>query len=88
VGGREAQEIAARQAFKLPGRTDLDRRTLPDWAQRVLAELKPIALDWRSSSASSRAGWRKWDRSVRWPESRRVSAEFNARRQLATRGDP
>jgi iron(III) transport system substrate-binding protein len=65
VGGREAQEIAAREAFKLPGRTDLDPATLPDWARRVLAELKPIALDW-SLVEREQPGWMaEWDRSVR-----------------------
>jgi len=65
VGGREAQEIAARQAFKLPGRTDLDPTTLPDWAQRVLAELKPIALDWALVEREQPGWMAEWDRSVR-----------------------
>ena len=65
VDSREAQEIAARDAFKLPGRTDLDPQTLPAWAQRVLAELKPIALDWALVEREQPGWMAEWDRSVR-----------------------
>jgi iron(III) transport system substrate-binding protein len=65
IGGREAQELAARAAFKLPARTDLPPDALPAWAQRVLAELHPIALDW-SLVDREQAGWMAtWDRDVR-----------------------
>ncbi len=65
VGGEEAQEIAARQAYKLPARTDLDPRRLPDWARAVLAELKPAPLDW-ALVEREQSGWMaRWDREVR-----------------------
>lgn len=65
VGSREAQELAARQAFKLPARTDLPADELPDWAQRVLRDLKPAALDWALVDREQSAWMARWDREVR-----------------------
>ncbi|MEO8502801.1 MAG: extracellular solute-binding protein [Acidobacteriota bacterium] len=65
VGGREAQELAARQAFKLPARTDLPAAALPEWAQHVLAALKPAALDWSLIERQQSAWMAEWDREVR-----------------------
>lgn len=65
IGGREAQELAAREAYKLPGRTDLAPAGLPDWAQRVLAELRPLALDGALIERQQSAWMAEWDREVR-----------------------
>jgi iron(III) transport system substrate-binding protein len=65
VGGREAQELAARDAFKLPVRTDLPPDELPEWARKVLAELRPAVYD-RELAAREAARWMaRWDREVR-----------------------
>jgi iron(III) transport system substrate-binding protein len=65
VGGREAQELAARDAFKLPVRTDLPANELPEWARTVLAELRPAVYD-RQLAAREAARWMaRWDREVR-----------------------
>lgn len=65
VGGREAQELAARDAFKLPVRADLPPNELPEWARKVLAELRPAVYD-RDLAAREAARWMaRWDREVR-----------------------
>ena len=65
VGSREAQLLAARQAFKLPARTDLPAGDLPDWAQQALGGLREVPLD-RQLIASKAADWMTtWDRTVR-----------------------
>ncbi|HTQ78676.1 MAG TPA: extracellular solute-binding protein, partial [Thermoanaerobaculia bacterium] len=45
VGTPEAQELAAREAFRLPARTDLPAAKLPPWAQGVLRDLVPAQFD-------------------------------------------
>jgi iron(III) transport system substrate-binding protein len=65
VGGREAQEIAAREAFKLPARTDLETASLPEWAQPVLASLKPADYDHALAARETPRWMSEWDRNVR-----------------------
>ncbi len=65
AGSPQAMRLAAEKAFRLPARTDLPAAELPAWAQRVLAELKPVELD-RGLMARESAGWMStWDREVR-----------------------
>lgn len=65
AGSREAQEIAAREAYKLPARTDLEPQTLPEWTRPVLAVLRPAEYD-RDLTARETPGWMsEWDRTVR-----------------------
>jgi iron(III) transport system substrate-binding protein len=65
VGSLEAQELAARQAFRLPARTDLPPERLPAWAQGVLRELVPAEVDWTLLAKSSQEWMATWDRTVR-----------------------
>lgn len=65
IGGKEAQELAAREAFRLPARTDLPPEGLPDWAQKVLEELVPARAD-RGLIEKNGPEWMSlWDRTVR-----------------------
>lgn len=65
VGSPEAVELAAREAFRLPTRTDIPAEQLPEWAQAVLRDLKPAEID-RALVAGEAAGWMMtWDRTVR-----------------------
>ena len=65
VGSAEGQLLAAREAFRLPVRTDLPAAELPPWAQRVEAELLPATVD-RDLVARKEAAWMaEWDRTVR-----------------------
>ena len=65
AGSLEAQEIAAREAFKLPARADLAVESLPEWTQPVLAALRPAEYD-RALAARETPSWMsEWDRSVR-----------------------
>jgi iron(III) transport system substrate-binding protein len=65
VGGKEAQELAAREAFRLPARTDLPAEGLPAWAQQVLKDLVPAEAD-RTLIDQHGPEWMSlWDRTVR-----------------------
>jgi iron(III) transport system substrate-binding protein len=65
VGSREAQLLAAREAFRIPARTDLPREELPAWAQRVIDEIVPADFD-RELVEEHGADWmRTWDREIR-----------------------
>ncbi len=65
AGSREAQELAAREAFKLPARTDLEPAALPEWSRPVLAALHPAEYD-RALAARETPRWMsEWDRAVR-----------------------
>ena len=65
LGTLEAQRLAAEKAYRLPARTDLPREQLPEWAQQVLAQMKPAHYD-RALVAAHGAEWmERWDREVR-----------------------
>jgi len=65
VGGREAVELAAKKAFRLPARTDLPAKELPAWAQRALSDMVPAQVDWKLIAKENAAWMAKWDRTVR-----------------------
>jgi iron(III) transport system substrate-binding protein len=65
VGSLEGQELAAREAFRLPARTDLPPEHLPQWAQEVLRDLKPAAVDWTLMGTHSQEWMATWDRTIR-----------------------
>jgi iron(III) transport system substrate-binding protein len=65
VGGREAQELAAREAYKLPARSDFAPADLPEWTRPVLASLRSAEYD-RALAARETPRWMsEWDRGVR-----------------------
>lgn len=65
VGSIEGQELAARDAFRLPARTDLPPERLPQWAQEVLAEMVPAEVDWDLIAKNGQEWMTTWDRTVR-----------------------
>jgi iron(III) transport system substrate-binding protein len=65
VGSVEGQELAAREAFRLPARTDLPPERLPQWAKNVLKELVPADVDWPLIAKNGQAWMATWDRTVR-----------------------
>jgi iron(III) transport system substrate-binding protein len=65
VGSPEGQEIAARQAFRLPARTDMPPEKLPDWAREVLRDMKPAPVDWKMIEEHGQEWMTTWDRTIR-----------------------
>jgi iron(III) transport system substrate-binding protein len=65
VGSVAGQELAAREAFRLPARTDLPAARLPAWAQQVLRAMVPARLDWALIERHEQEWMIAWDRSVR-----------------------
>jgi iron(III) transport system substrate-binding protein len=65
VGSVEGQELAARDAFRLPARTDLPAERLPSWAQEVLREMVPAEVDWDLIAKNGQQWMTTWDRTVR-----------------------
>jgi iron(III) transport system substrate-binding protein len=65
VGSVEGQELAAREAFRLPARTDLPKAQLPAWAQEVLAALVPARVEWDLIARHGQEWMATWDRTVR-----------------------
>jgi iron(III) transport system substrate-binding protein len=65
IGSPEAQLAAARNAYRLPSRTDLPARDLPDWARDVEKKMTPAKMDWDLLEREGQAWMAKWDREVR-----------------------
>ncbi len=65
IGSREAQLLAAENAFRLPARTDLAAEDLPDWAREALADLVEADVDWDLLEAEGAQWMNTWDREVR-----------------------
>jgi iron(III) transport system substrate-binding protein len=65
VGSVEAQELAARESFRLPARTDIPPERLPQWAREVLRDLVPADVDWKVIAANGQAWMTTWDHTVR-----------------------
>jgi iron(III) transport system substrate-binding protein len=65
VGSLEGQEIAARQAYRLPARTDIPAEKLPEWAREVLRDMKPATVRWDLIEQHGQEWMATWDRTVR-----------------------
>lgn len=65
VGSIEAQLLAAREAFRLPARTDLPSDSLPAWAQDVARRMTAAPIDWGVLAAHQAEWMRYWDDHVR-----------------------
>lgn len=65
VGSVEGQQLAARDAFRLPARTDIPPASLPEWAQGVLRDLVPADVDWEMVARNGQQWMTTWDRTVR-----------------------
>jgi iron(III) transport system substrate-binding protein len=65
VGSPEGQALAARDAFRLPARTDMPSDQLPDWAREVLRDWKPAPVDWSLIEKNGQEWMATWDRTIR-----------------------
>ena len=65
LGGAEAQLLAAKNAYRLPARTDLPEAELPQWARDVEKGMKPEKMDWDLLEREGQAWMARWDREVR-----------------------
>lgn len=65
LGGAEAQLLAAKNAYRLPARTDLPAAELPQWARDVEKGMKPEKMDWDLLEREGQAWMARWDREVR-----------------------
>lgn len=65
VGSRPAQRLVAETVYRIPARTDLPPDELPEWAQRVLAEMKTADVDWDLLAERGQDWMDTWDRTVR-----------------------
>ncbi|MFP5287055.1 MAG: extracellular solute-binding protein, partial [Thermoanaerobaculia bacterium] len=65
VGSREGQALAARDAFRLPARTDMPAGELPQWAQEVIRDWKPAPVDWDLIEKNGQEWMATWDRTIR-----------------------
>ncbi|HXO21809.1 MAG TPA: extracellular solute-binding protein [Thermoanaerobaculia bacterium] len=65
VGTPEAQALAAREAYRLPARTDLPASQLPPWAQEVLRDLVPARVDWKLIAQHGQEWMTTWDHTIR-----------------------
>jgi iron(III) transport system substrate-binding protein len=65
VGDRETLLLTARQAFRLPARTDLPSADLPLWAQEAKEQIIRADLDWNLLAEQGAEWMALWDREVR-----------------------
>jgi iron(III) transport system substrate-binding protein len=65
VGTTGVQLLAAREVYRLPGRTDLPVDSLPAWAREVEAHLVPADMDWDLLARRGPDWMRYWDEHVR-----------------------
>lgn len=65
IGSREALLLTAREAFRLPARTDLPRDELPEWAREALQEIVRAEVDWDLIAEYGTEWMSRWDREVR-----------------------
>lgn len=65
VGSRETVLLTAREAFRLPARTDLPSEQLPPWAQEAREQIIRADLDWELLAERGAEWMALWDREVR-----------------------
>ena len=61
----EMEIVAAREAFRLPARTDLPADSLPAWVRDVEASMVVEPMNWDSVEARGSQWMEYWDRNVR-----------------------
>lgn len=65
VGSRDAELLAAREAYRLPARSDIPSDSLPPWARDVGRLMKTADVDWDLLAAHEAEWMRYWDETVR-----------------------
>jgi iron(III) transport system substrate-binding protein len=61
----EMQIVAAREAFRLPARTDLPADSLPEWVRVVSTRMHAEPINWDSVESRGAAWMDYWDRNIR-----------------------
>jgi iron(III) transport system substrate-binding protein len=61
----EMEIVAAREAFRLPARTDLPADSLPAWVRTVEREMRTEPINWDTVEAQGAKWMDYWDRNVR-----------------------
>ena len=61
----EMEIVAAREAYRLPARTDLPADSLPQWVRDVEARMRVEPVNWDTVEAHGAAWMDYWDRNVR-----------------------
>jgi iron(III) transport system substrate-binding protein len=65
VGSVEGQLLTAREAHRLPARTDLPAGEVPDWVARVDREMVAAPVDWKRLAKEGASWMGEWDSTVR-----------------------
>ena len=65
IGGRDTLLLTAREAFRLPARTDIPLSELPTWAQEAKAGIVRSEVDWTLIGKQGAEWMKLWDREVR-----------------------
>lgn len=65
VGSRETLLLTAKEAYRLPARTDLPTSELPAWAQEARQQILRAVVDWDLMAERSSEWMALWDRQVR-----------------------
>ena len=65
IGSEEALSLVAEEVFRLPARDDLPDGSLPDWAERALADIQPAEIDWEVLDQRGQEWMQRWDLEVR-----------------------
>jgi iron(III) transport system substrate-binding protein len=61
----QMQIVAAREAFRLPVRTDLPADSLPEWVRALQARMRSEPINWDTVEARGAEWMEYWDRHVR-----------------------
>lgn len=65
VGDRKTLELTAREAFRLPARSDIADSELPLWAQQARRQIRRAEIDWDLLAAQGVEWMARWDREIR-----------------------
>jgi iron(III) transport system substrate-binding protein len=65
VGSVGAEAAAAREAYRIPARTDLPADSLPEWARAVRQNMTVANVNWDVLAAHGDEWMRRWDETVR-----------------------
>ena len=65
VGSRDTLLLTAREAFRLPARTDIPTNELPPWAQAARQEILRAEVDWALIEEKGAEWMSRWDREIR-----------------------
>ncbi|MEZ5330555.1 MAG: extracellular solute-binding protein [Thermoanaerobaculia bacterium] len=65
IGDADALLLTAREAYRLPARTDLPAEELPEWARTALEQIVVADVDWALIAEHGAEWMARWDREIR-----------------------